>query len=101
MIESNNDYEYVLLADPKPAGFEPVEVRSGWSYEGLAAYREYHDDKVACFVPHLPQGTSMVSYRVKAEVPGEFRALPSKVEAMYAPELRGNAVEWKASVSDE
>jgi hypothetical protein len=28
-------------------------------------------------------------------------ALPSKVEAMYAPELRGNATEWKASVSDE
>ncbi len=100
IIESNNDYEYLLIADPKPAGFEPVEVRSGWSYEGLAAYQEYRDEKVAFFVQHLPQGTSTVSYRVKAEIPGDFSALPSKVDAMYAPEIRANAAEWRANISD-
>jgi len=41
-----------------------------------------------------------VSYRVKAEIPGHFSALPTKAEAMYAPELRGNAAEWKAKIED-
>ncbi|MBL9115150.1 MAG: hypothetical protein JNJ83_09080 [Verrucomicrobiaceae bacterium] len=100
VLESKNDYEYVLLADPKPAGFEAVEVNSGWVWEGLSAYREFRDEKVAFFVDRLPQGRHTMRYRVRAEVPGKFSALPAKAEAMYAPELRGNAAEWKAVIGE-
>lgn len=99
-VESKNDYEYILIADPKPAGFEPVEVRSGWIYQGLPAYKEFRDDKVAFFAERLPKGRFNLSYRVKAEIPGLFSALPARTEAMYAPELRGNAAEWKARIED-
>lgn len=99
-IESKNDYEYVLIEDMKPAGFEPVEVQSGWSYEGLASYKEFRDEKVAFFAERLPRGTHNLSYRVKAEIPGRFSALPTKVEAMYAPELKGNSDEWKARIEE-
>ena len=97
-VESKNDYEYVLIEDFKPAGYEPVEVRSGWNWEGLQSYQEFRDEKVAFFAERLPRGTHNLSYRVKAEIPGRFSALPTKVEAMYAPELKGNADEWKARV---
>jgi uncharacterized protein YfaS (alpha-2-macroglobulin family) len=99
-IESKNDYEYVLIEDMKPAGFEPVEVQSGWSYEGLASYKEFRDEKVDFFAERLPRGTHNLSYRVKAEIPGRFSALPTKVEAMYAPELKGNSDEWKARIEE-
>ena len=99
-IESKNDYEYVLIEDMKPAGFEPVEVQSGWSYEGLASYKEFRDEKVAFFAERLPRGTHNLSYRVKAEIPGRFSALPTKVEAMYAPELKGNSDEWKVKIEE-
>lgn len=97
-IESKNDYEYVLIEDMKPAGFETVEVRSGWSYEGLPAYQEFRDEKVAFFADRLPRGRHNLSYRVKAEIPGRFSALPARIEAMYAPELKGNSQEWKARI---
>jgi len=99
-IESKNDYEYVLIEDMKPAGFEAVEVQSGWSYEGLYSYKEFRDEKVAFFAERLPRGTHNLSYRVKAEIPGRFSALPTKVEAMYAPELKGNSDEWKAQIGE-
>lgn len=100
-VESKNDYEYLIIEDPKPAGFEPVEVRSGWTWEtGLGAYQEYRDQKVAFFAERLPRGTHNLSYRVKAEIPGRFSALPARIEAMYAPELKGNADEWKVRVTD-
>jgi uncharacterized protein YfaS (alpha-2-macroglobulin family) len=99
-IESKNDYEYVLIEDMKPAGFEPMEVQSGWSYEGLASYKEFRDEMVAFFAERLPRGTHNLSYRVKAEIPGRFSALPTKVEAMYAPELKGNSDEWKARIEE-
>jgi uncharacterized protein YfaS (alpha-2-macroglobulin family) len=97
-IDSKNDYEYLLIEDMKPAGFEPIEVQSGWSYEGLASYQEFRDEKVTFFAERLPRGTHNLSYRVKAEIPGRFSALPTKIEAMYAPELQGNSAEWKARI---
>ena len=100
ILESKNDYEYVLLADPKPAGVEAVDLTSGWIYDGLSAYQEFRDEKVAFFLQSLPQGRHTLRYRVRAEVPGKFSALPASAEAMYAPELRGNAAEWKAVVTE-
>lgn len=97
-VESKNDYEYVIIEDMKPAGYEPVEVRSGWNWRGLPAYQEFRDEKVAFFAERLPRGTHNLSYRVKAEIPGRFSALPAHAEAMYAPELKGNSDEFKARV---
>lgn len=99
-IESKNDYEYVIIEDPKPAGFEPIDVQSGWQWDGLQAYQEFRDEKVAFFAERLPRGTHSLSYRVKAEIPGRFSALPTSVSAMYAPELKGNSDEWKARIEE-
>lgn len=99
-IESKNDYEYVIIEDMKPAGYEPVEVRSGWNWRGLPSYQEFRDEKVVFFAERLPRGTHNLSYRVKAEIPGRFSALPAQAVAMYAPELKGNSEEFKARVTD-
>lgn len=99
-IDSKNDYEYILLSDPKPAGFEPVSVRSGYGGRGLRAYIEYRDERVCLFVTRLARGTHSTAYRMRAETPGTFSALPAQVSAMYAPELRGNSDEWKVNVQD-
>jgi uncharacterized protein YfaS (alpha-2-macroglobulin family) len=100
-VESKNDYEYILLEDLKAAGFEPVEVRSGYTGNELGAYMELRDDRVSLFVERLARGTHSVSYRMRAEIPGKFSALPTKAYAMYAPELKGNSDELKIRVVDE
>jgi uncharacterized protein YfaS (alpha-2-macroglobulin family) len=41
-----------------------------------------------------------VSYRLRAEIPGKFHALPTKASAMYAPELRANSDENRLSIKD-
>ena len=96
-MESKNDYDYILLEDPKAAGLEPIDVRSG--YFG-PAYRELRDEKVAFFLRSLPQGKHTLSHRLRAEIPGKFNALPAKISAMYAPELKGNSNESKLQVED-
>ena len=100
VIESKNDYEYVVLEDMKAAGFEPVEVRSGYGGNGLGAYMELRDEKVCFFVRQLARGRHSVSYRLRAETPGRFSALPARAYAMYAPELRANSNETKLRVAD-
>jgi len=99
-IESKNDYEYIVFEDMKAAGFEPVEVRSGYNGNDLGAYMELRDERVCLFVRALARGKHSVAYRVRAEIPGRFSALPTKASAMYAPELKANSDEMKLSVED-
>jgi len=100
IIDSKNDYEYLLFEDFKPAGCESVEVRSGYAANGMGAYVEYRDEKVAFFVRRLERGRHSLNYRLRAEIPGRFAALPTQASAMYAPELRGNSDEIRIVVED-
>jgi uncharacterized protein YfaS (alpha-2-macroglobulin family) len=100
VIESKNDYEYLVFEDMKAAGFEPVEVRSGYTDNEIGAYVEFRDQKVCFFVQRLARGKHSVSYRLRAEIPGRFSALPTRGYAMYAPELKANSDEIKLVVTD-
>jgi len=99
-IDSKNDYEYLIFEDMKGAGFEPVEVRSGYGGNAMGAYMELRDNRTSFFVRQLLRGKHSAAYRLRAEIPGKFSALPAKASAMYAPELRGNSDEIKLQIKD-
>jgi uncharacterized protein YfaS (alpha-2-macroglobulin family)/tetratricopeptide (TPR) repeat protein len=100
-LESKNDYEYLVFEDLKPAGCEPVEVRSGGK-GGLGIYSnmELRDQKVAFFLSYLPQGSRALTYRLRAEIPGRFHVLPTNGYAMYAPDIRCLSDEMSLGVRD-
>jgi uncharacterized protein YfaS (alpha-2-macroglobulin family) len=101
VLDSKNEYDYCCFEDMKPAGCEPLALRSGESYgDGLCSDMELRDTKTAFFVDHLPQGTRVLRYRLRAEVPGAFHALPTNGYAMYAPEVRALSDGWHVSVTD-
>jgi uncharacterized protein YfaS (alpha-2-macroglobulin family) len=99
-LESKNDYEYIVLEDFRAAGCEPVDLRSGYTGNELGAYVEFRDERTAFFMRQLARGKHSVSYRLRAEVPGTFSALPARLWGMYAPELRGNSDENKFEVGE-
>lgn len=102
-----NELEYVMVEVPRPAGCEPFNALSGWDARlkaisakpktandpedaDEAIYREEHDDRSAFFLDRLPAGTWEIRFALRAATPGDYRAAPVKVEAMYAPEIRAN-----------
>ncbi len=95
IINAKNDFEYVVIADHKAAGFEPAEYLSGYCGAGLGAYVEYREREVSFCIRDLPRGIHRLTYRVRAEFPGKFSALPAEAKAIYAPELRANSDESK------
>lgn len=99
-IESKNDYEYLMFSDMKPSGFEPVDIRSGYNGNEMGAYVEFRDSRVCFFVRQLARGTHSISYRMRAETPGKFSALPTTALGIYAPELKANSDELKLNVTD-
>ncbi|VAX40318.1 alpha-2-macroglobulin domain protein, partial [hydrothermal vent metagenome] len=99
-IDSKNDYEKIIFEDMKVAGFEPVDLRSGYNSNSMGAYMELRDERVTFFVENLAHGKHSVSYKLRAEIPGKYSALPAKGSGMYAPELRANSDEWKVKIKD-
>ncbi len=100
IVDSKNDYEHIVLADPKAAGVEPFDVQSGYNAQGLPAYVELRDEKINLFLRELPRGRHSLRYRMRAEIPGRFSALPATGSGMYAPELKANSDEMKLGISE-
>ncbi|QDV51477.1 MG2 domain protein [Gimesia fumaroli] len=100
VFESKNDYEYLVFEDFRAAGMEAVDLRSGYTWRGLGAYREFRDDRAVFYLRQLPRGKHNLTYRLRAEIPGHFSGLPTKGFGMYAPELKANSDEIKVKISD-
>ena len=90
-IDSANDYEYILVSDPKAASFEAVNSKSGYRYQELSFYQEFRHSKVNLYLENLPRGQHQLNYRVRVENAGLFNALPTLVEAMYTPQIKANS----------
>lgn len=85
-LTADSAFEYVLVTDPKPAGFESADRTSGWTWNPVSMYREVRDADTNYFVQRLPAGTVRMSYVLRPTVPGQFHAKPAQVQSMYAPE---------------
>jgi uncharacterized protein YfaS (alpha-2-macroglobulin family) len=101
ILESKNDYEYLIFSDAKAAGFEALDALSGYvgGGDGFSAYMEPRDRTVDFFIRALPRGTHTLRYQLRAEAPGIYKALPATAEAMYASELRGNSEDFKLEIA--
>jgi hypothetical protein len=100
-ITSKNTYDYLVFEDMKPAGCEPVEVRSGGRWAGgLCANLELRDEKVVFFIGLLEQGEHILRYKLRAETPGKFHAMPTTGYAMYAPEIKGISDEMRLGINE-
>jgi uncharacterized protein YfaS (alpha-2-macroglobulin family) len=100
-LNAKNTYDYLAFEDMKPAGCEPIELRSGGRWAGgLCANLELRDEKAVFFIGLLEQGQHVLRYKLRAETPGRFHALPAKGFAMYAPEVKGISDEMRLEVRE-
>ncbi|WP_066156946.1 alpha-2-macroglobulin family protein [Hydrogenophaga pseudoflava] len=99
-VNASTDMTWVVLSDPIPGGATLLgsglgrdsaiatagEKRSGRGWpvfeeRSFEAFRSYYD--------HLPAGTLRTEYTVRLNNVGLFALPPTRVEAMYAPEVFG------------
>ncbi len=86
-----------IRPNPRP---QPAPESSDYTSRTRWVYQELRDRKVALFVDKLPEGVWEIRYDLRAEVPGEFHALPVLGHAMYVPEIRCNGAELRVKVED-
>ncbi|MEG3181499.1 alpha-2-macroglobulin family protein [Sphingomonas sp. LT1P40] len=96
-VEASAERNWVVVNDPVPAGATVIGSLGGQS-EMLAeggegsgtqpSYVERGRDSWRGYFAWLPRGTHTVSYTMRLNAAGRMQLPPSKVEAMYSPEIR-------------
>jgi len=94
-FETAHKLEYLLATDRRPAGFEALQAKSGYRYNGVRHYMEIHNERMNFYIDRLPKGTTTISYQLRAEHAGKVSALPATIELMYAPDQAANSAEQK------
>lgn len=99
-IDAERDMTWVVLHDPIPAGASHLgrglgresqiavqgEEHKGWA---IPAFEERSFEAYRVYYEYLPKGSHSVEYIVRLNQSGRFHVPPSRVEALYAPELFG------------
>jgi alpha-2-macroglobulin len=96
----SNDWRYLVIEDPLPAGVETVRQQRLYELERKTDFwdgsrREYRDDKVVFFQESFTEGHYQFVYLLKVTTPGVFRAMPAQISAMYVP----GATAWSDSLT--
>ena len=99
-IDAQTDMSWVVLSDPIPGGASVLgtglgrdsqlasssEQREGWAWP---AYEEKSFEAYRSYYRFIPKGKFTTEYTIRLNNVGSFGLPPTRVEAMYAPEMYG------------
>jgi hypothetical protein len=100
---------WAVITDPVPGGAVVLGSGLGRDSEiatqgerregpGWAAYEERGFGAYRSYYPYLPKGVTRMEYTIRLNNVGSFAVPPSRVEAMYAPEMFGEAPNARVTV---
>jgi uncharacterized protein YfaS (alpha-2-macroglobulin family) len=91
-IRVDRDMEYVHLKDMRAAGFEPINVLSGYRYQdGMWYYESTRDMATNFFISYLRKGTYVFEYPLRASLKGNYSNGITTIQCMYTPEFTSHS----------
>jgi len=91
-IRVDRTMEFVHLKDMRAAGFEPVNVLSGYRWQDRLGYYESTKDLAThFFIDYLPRGTFVFEYPLVVSHRGDMSNGITTMQCMYAPEFTSHS----------
>ena len=98
-IRTDRQMEFVHIKDMRGSGFEPVNVLSGYRWQGALGYYESTRDQAShFFIDQLPRGTWVLEYSLRVTHQGTFSSGLATVQSMYAPEFGAHSGSTRVEV---
>jgi len=109
-VDAQADMTWVAVSDPVPAGATILgsglgrdsEIATrGEKQDGMwPAYTERTPEAYRAYYEYLPKGKMSLEYTVRLNNAGNFALPPTRVEALYAPDVFGAAPNARLTVGD-
>ncbi len=110
----DNNNQYFMLEDPIPAGCEVIKddwaykIEDEKDYQGWTYYwwrwwyadKDIRDNRVTFFATYLYGDTYEFTYIMRAQIPGNYSAIPATGMLMYYPDVRGSSEEIRIEIID-
>jgi len=91
-LRVDRDMEYVHMKDMRASCLEPVNVLSGYKWNGgLGYYETTKDASTNFFFDYLRKGTYVFEYTLFATHTGNFSNGITSIQCMYAPEFSSHS----------
>jgi hypothetical protein len=91
-LRSDRDMEYVHMKDMRASALEPVNVLSGYKWQGgLGYYESTKDAATHFFFDVLRKGTYVFEYALFVSHNGTFSNGITTIQCMYAPEFSAHS----------
>lgn len=91
-LHADRDMEYVHMKDMRASCMEPVNVLSGYKWQGgLGYYESTKDASTNFFFGWLPKGTYVFEYPLFVTHTGNFSNGVTSIQCMYAPEFASHS----------
>jgi hypothetical protein len=91
-LRADRDMEYVHMKDMRASALEPVNVLSGYKWQGgLGYYESTKDASTNFFFNYLRKGTYVFEYPLFVTHAGNFSNGITSIQCMYAPEFSAHS----------
>ncbi|RRQ45111.1 alpha-2-macroglobulin family protein [Chryseobacterium sp. SC28] len=91
ILNTDRNMEFIHLKDMRAAGFEPIDVISGYEWKNnLGYYQVTKDASTNFYIENMPKGKYVFEYDYVANASGKFSNGITTLQNYYAPQMNAH-----------
>lgn len=91
ILNTDRNMEFIHLKDMRAAGFEPLDVISGYEWKNnLGYYQSTKDASTNFYIEYMPKGKYVFEYDYVANASGKFSNGITTLQNYYAPQMNAH-----------
>jgi hypothetical protein len=91
ILNTDRPMEFIHIKDMRAAGFEPVDVLSGYQWKNnLGYYQSTKDASTNFYIQSMPKGKYVFEYDYIANASGKFSNGITTIQNYYAPQMNAH-----------
>jgi len=101
ILNTDRNMQFIHLKDMRAAGFEPLDVISGYQWKNnLGYYQSTKDASTNFYIENMPKGKYVFEYDYVANASGTFSNGITTLQNYYAPQMNAHTQGIKVEIQD-
>lgn len=101
ILNTDRPMEFIHIKDMRAAGFEPVDVLSGYQWKNsLGYYQSTKDASTNFYIQYMPKGKYVFEYDYVANASGKFSNGITMIQNYYAPQMNAHTKGTNVMISE-
>jgi len=101
ILNTDRPMEFIHIKDMRAAGFEPVDVLSGYQWKNsLGYYQSTKDAPTNFYIQYMPKGKYVFEYDYVANASGKFSNGITTIQNYYAPQMNSHTKGTNVIISE-